>query len=157
MKLDTASIANVARGAGFVGRELHVATAVALASSGGLTHYHHTYGLPGTGDLRGLWAIDVDRWPGCADVDLYEPHTAAQAAQHLTDLTGGFGWSAVYRAGTWARHEAHAATESTKPLHRQPGTRAMTVNGALDLIDHNAAQIRRLRAKLHTAPRRGGS
>lgn len=132
MKLDTATIANVARGAGFVGPDLHVATALALASSGGLTHYRHVYGLAGCGDLRGLWAMDIDRLAVDPAVDLYDPHTAAETAYALTEGHDGFGWSATYRAGAHLPYLDHAAGQSSRELHTQPLTAPYDVHTTID-------------------------
>lgn len=156
MKLEPAAIANLARAAGFDGRALHVATAIALASSGGLTHYHQTAGLPGTGDWRGLWAVDVDRHPSVAGLDLWEPHTAAQAVYDLTTRLAGFDWSPVFVAGTWVPLEALCAGESSRATYDQPITTSNTIGARARMVDHLLDQCRRQRTMLANAPRGGG-
>lgn len=155
MRLEPATIAGVARAAGFDGRPLQVATALALASSGGNTEHHRLAGMPGTGDWRGLWAIDVDRWPRSADHDLWTPSGAAGAAYTLTQEHGGFGWSPQYRAGTWVHQMGVAATAATYhepgqvPTSPQPfGTWDRRIHALVDECAHQ-------RARLATAPRRG--
>lgn len=142
VRLDTATIANLARGAGFVHDDLHCATALALVSSGGQTHYQHAYGAPGCGDLRGLWALDVDRFPTWAGVDLYDPQQAARAAYELTSELGGFSWSAAWRAGAHVRHVPMAATEATRWTYTQPAPALAEVGPTFRHIDAVLATMR---------------
>lgn len=121
MKWGTPTIAHYAATAGFVRPQLHTATALALASSGGIDHYDHCVGLPGTGRYVGLWAIDSDRWPEYSPDTLKDPWLAARAAYELTQRCGGFGWSSVWAAGHERPHLAHAATAYTlEPFRERP-------------------------------------
>lgn len=114
MKLEPATIAHYASHAGFVGPDLHTATAIAWVGSGGLDHYDFSAGSPGVGRYVGLWAIDVCEWPDYAVDTLMAPQSAARAAHELTERVGSFAWSSVWRTGSerpWLDHAARAATE----------------------------------------------
>lgn len=156
MRLDAANIADLARDAGFLDRRLHVATAVALASSGGITHYRYDYGIAGAGRQEGLWAIDIDQHPGYADWPLHEPHTAAQAAYELTQHHDGFGWSPVYEAGSHAPYLAHAATEASKVFHAPTRADDRTPHAGTLHHDDILGRIRKMRADIVDRPRPGG-
>lgn len=86
-----AGVLDVTKRAGYPVAYRPVAVAVALTASGGDDQYHYE-ALPGPSvDARGLWAIDVVKWPQYASVDLYDPVVNAQAAIHL--VTGpGMRW-----------------------------------------------------------------
>jgi len=156
MKVETATIANIARSAGFTFHDLHVATALAVCASGGLTEYHHRCGPPGTGDLRGLWAIDVDRVPGYAHRDLHDPDTAARAARELTAVYDGFGWSAPFRAGAHFAHLEHARAESSRDLFTPTAAQPDTLAYRHGEIMSNLTTCADLRRRITGAPRPGG-
>lgn len=109
MRWEAPSIAAYAQGAGFGRPDLHTATAIALAGSGGIDHYDVAAGAPGTGRWVGLWALNVDEWPEFPIDQLLTPDGAAGAAYELTQRCAGFGWSAVWRNGyerPWVDHAA---------------------------------------------------
>lgn len=114
MKWGAPSIAQFARDAGFFPPDLHTATAIALAGSGGLDNYDMHAGIPGAGRYVGLWAINVVQWPDYTADELVVPARAAQAAHELTERLGGFGWSAVWRARNERRFLDVAASGSTR-------------------------------------------
>lgn len=114
MKWEAPSISRFASDAGFAGRDLHVATAIALACSGGVDTFDCRVGYPGTGRYVGLWGVNVDHWTDYEPGELAVPARAAQVAHELTQRVGGFGWSAAWRAGSDRRHYAAAATASTR-------------------------------------------
>lgn len=141
-------VARFARGAGFHTDAVTTATAVALASSGGVAHYDHAVGVPGAGHYVGLWAIDIDRWPEYADRDLHVPYQAAEAAYDLTERHGGWSWSAVHEAGHHLAYVAHAGTARTKELHAQAPAAPFTIHHTDDTIRHCGARLAQLRADL---------
>lgn len=114
MKWGAPSIAQFARDAGFAGPDLHTATAIALAGSGGIDSYDLHAGIPGAGRYVGLWAINVHEWPDYTRDELVVPARAARAAYELTKRCDGFGWSAVWRARTERRHLGVAAAASSR-------------------------------------------
>lgn len=103
MKWGPSSICQFARDAGFPWRVVAPAAAIALASSGGHDNYDMAAGIPGAGHWKGLWAIDIDRWPDYAALDLADPETAAQAAARLCLAVGSFRWSPAFCSGQY-RH-----------------------------------------------------
>lgn len=114
MKWDAPSIAQFGRDAGFAPPALHTATAIALAGTNGIDNYSMHVGIPGAGHYVGLYACNVDEWPEYTADELVVPSRAAEAAYELTQRVGGFGWSAVWRAGHDARHLDVAATASSR-------------------------------------------
>jgi Lysozyme like domain len=107
------SIAEFARRAGFYGDDVKIATAIALAASGGHDSYDVQAGVPGAGHWQGLWAIDTDLWPEHADLDLHVPQTNAKAAYQSTIMSNGYDWSAVYRNNVYRMFLDHAGTEAS--------------------------------------------
>lgn len=133
-------LSRFARAAGFVGNDVTTATALALATSGGIAEYDFHAGSPGVGHYVGLWGIDVDRWTQYAGVDLHVPHRAAEAAYDLTQASGGWGWSPVH--GTSHHHAAMAAARvsTSQELHHQtPST-----STGMALAGHRMAEAHRL-------------
>lgn len=157
MRLDTATIANLAREAGFWGDTLHTVTALAVASSGGNTHYRRTAGIPGTGEWRGLWAIDMDRLESARDYDLYDPTEAARCTRELVHEYAGFVWSPVYRAGSHLAWEPHAIAESARWGYRQPAHNETAIPAQLRGIAHASDVMGTLRATIVRAPRAEGN
>lgn len=93
--LSTTEIATVAHQAGFRGKDLQIATAVALAESRGRAGMN----AAGTEDSRGLWQINSVHF-GRFDADrLYEPGYNARAAWAVWRDAGGFGPWTTYRNG----------------------------------------------------------
>lgn len=122
MRWEAPSIARFATEAGFVRPDVHTATALALASSGGLDHYDLSAGIPGAGRWVGLWGLNVDEWPEYAADELTDPERAAQVAYELTQRCVGFGWSSSWRAGRerhWLDHviAAHGRDPFTETDH----------------------------------------
>jgi hypothetical protein len=112
--IDATALASLARGAGFYGDDLRTAVALALAATGGEPRYDVRAGMGGAGRWRGLWGINVDRYPRW-DVDtIGRPDVAARAAYDLTRTHGGFDWSDTYRAGLHVAHLADAGVAATR-------------------------------------------
>lgn len=122
MKWGARALTGIVRAAGFPADLEAEAVALALATSGGDDCYHYRPGMPGSGDLRGLWGVDVDRWPWCATHDLWTATGNAAAALDLTRAAGHFGWSPVAHTGFHRQALEHAATARTYPdLHQRAG------------------------------------
>jgi hypothetical protein len=136
VKLGGATIAQHARDAGFYGEAVPIATAIALGSSGGLTHYQHRAGMPGAGDWRGLWAINVDEHPHLAELELFDPIVNAWAAHELSMAGDGFGWHAAYRTGWYTGFVDHAGVEATRLPHQDQAVQPYTVHTATHRIRH---------------------
>jgi hypothetical protein len=143
VKLGAATIAQHARDAGFYGDAVPVATAIALSTSGGLTHHRHRAGIPGAGDWRGLWQINVDEHPDLVELDLYDPVMNAWAAHELTTSVGGFGWSAVYRNNWYSSFVDHARVEATREGHKDEATQPYTVHLAQHRITDTFDRLHR--------------
>lgn len=152
MKLSAETVAHYARGAGFAGEAVVTATAIALATSGGLTEYHAVAGLPGSGDWRGLWGVNVDEYPQYRDVQLLDPAVAAAVAQELTATPGGFAWAGAYRNGHYRQLVDLARARQWEPANREQVERPYTV----DVSIHRIEQARRvLHARHHGRPHHG--
>jgi Lysozyme like domain len=126
------------------------ATAVALATSGGIDQYVYQPGSPGVGRYVGLWGIDTDRWPDYADRTLQAPHVNAQTARELVEQYGGWGWSAAARAGTHLAHMAHAGTEASRIMATQSAHVDMGATGAGYPVQQTLATLARGRAMIRT-------
>ena len=155
MKLPAAHIANIARNAGVPELRVPTFTAVALASSGGLTHYEYCYPMAGVGHQKGLWALDVDTYPEYAATDLFDPHTAAEAAREITERTGGFDWNGAYRSGVWRRFHHHAEVEASRMPAAILGEPPYPVNATMDVYHDAMRQVRNATAQLSQLIGRG--
>src|SRR4051794_32076735 len=101
-KLTPAQVYNAARAGGFSPTAAIMATAVALAESGGnpAAHCHNCF--PGvTEDSRGLWQINVDAHPDMAGWNLYDPKTNARAAYSISSGGRSFGAWSTYTNGAY--------------------------------------------------------
>lgn len=127
MRWDAVEIARFARGAGFAGEAVTTATAVALATSGGVATFDHRVGFPGVGHYVGLWGIDVDRWPEYAGADLHVPHRAATAAHELVEATGGWAWAPVWGTSHFHAMRPHAGVTASQELHHQTPVQPFTL------------------------------
>lgn len=78
-----ARVAGFASVAGFTGRDLARATALALAVSGGDDGYAWRAGVPVVVDQRGLWGLDVAAHGELGYYDLYRPDVNAGRAYEL--------------------------------------------------------------------------
>jgi hypothetical protein len=105
--------------AGFDHDGIVTATALAIATSGGIDDYDYRPGLPGCGHYVGLWGVDTDRWPWLADRPLHDPRVAATAAYELWRDHDGWSWSPAWAAGHWQHYTQHAATEMTRTYAAQ--------------------------------------
>lgn len=93
--LNAGELAKLAHQAGFRGKDLETAVAVALAESGGRPKVN----AAGTEDSRGLWQINSVHF-GRFDADrLYEPGYNAKAAHAVWRDAGGFGPWTTYHNG----------------------------------------------------------
>jgi Lysozyme like domain len=125
------SIAKFARDGGFYGDDVKVATAIALAATGGHDHYDMRAGVPGSGHWMGLWAIDADEHPDLVARDLLDPYAAARAAKQLTDDADGFDWSPVWRNGSYRTLLEHAGVESGRePFTEHTAPHNLTSGGS---------------------------
>lgn len=148
MKLDAATIAQLARDAGFDRDDVVTATAVALATSGGLTHHERVSPYSAHNDAHGLWGLtpmlraDVD---GC---DWYDPTSSAVAVKKLHRIYDGWSWSPAYRSGAYEAFVPHAATEASRVMYRQPARNVSRVPSAIAQTDNERSRRRRLYANL---------
>lgn len=149
MRWDAHQIANVARAAGFDHADTVTATAVALATSGGLDHYDYSPGSPGSGRYVGLWGIDTDRWPWYRSRPLEVPAVSARTVWELCRDHRGWHWSPTYEAGSWQHFVDYAGTEATRTHDGQ------IVGAPVTLYDNRhryADTIARIRAERATLP-----
>ena len=119
MRLPASTIAQLAAAAGFSGNDLTVATAVALAESGGDPHAHPPAFT--NEDSRGLWQIYMLAHPEFAGADLYDPQINAAAAFRVYAAAGNsfYPWSA-WKNGSYKRYMA-SAQAATPPEVIDPG------------------------------------
>lgn len=144
MKWEAPSVSRFAADAGFVRPDLHTATSIALAATNGIDHYDVAVGIPGAGRYVGLWAINIDEWPEYDPRWLIVPENAARAAYDLTVRNSGFGWSAVWRAGTDRHYLDHAATAHTTEPFRELPSSHIRVRSAQTQIDALGQRLGRL-------------
>lgn len=124
-KLSDAQIAGYAKGAGFRGNEVAIATAIAIAESSGNTHAHNDTFVTGDNSY-GLWQINMIGGLGPArrahfklnkNEELFDPATNARVAYALYKARGNwFDWSA-YTNGKYLLHlvRGHAAAKVADP------------------------------------------
>lgn len=113
MTLTAAQIAVAARQGGFVGQDVTIATAIALAESGGNPDAHNV--IP-PDDSYGLWQINMFAGLGASrrnafglksNVELYDPNTNARIAHTIQQQSGWKAWS-TYTSGAYAKHLGEA-------------------------------------------------
>lgn len=113
MTLTAAQIAVAARQGGFVGQDVTIATAIALAESGGNPDAHNT--IP-PDDSYGLWQINMFAGLGASrrnqfglksNVELYDPVTNARIAHTVQQQSGWKAWS-TYTSGSYMKHLTEA-------------------------------------------------
>ena len=101
--LSASQILSYAQAAGFPGDDAIIATAIALAESGGNPEAHGDLTLPGSGSY-GLWQIYSKAHPeyGPDFTQLYDPQTNANAAFAIYSGRGGAftDWSTYNNADT---------------------------------------------------------
>lgn len=114
-RLSPAQIARVAKDAGFSGRALQIAVAVALGESGGNTHAHNP--VP-PDDSYGLWQINMIGSLGPArrrqfglssNSELFNPAVNARAAYAISSRGSDFTPWTVFRNRTYLMHMSRAA------------------------------------------------
>lgn len=155
MNVDLPTICELARTVGWYGDDVATVAALAWAATGGDTAYRFRYGLPGTGDLRGLWAVDVDRWPSPDDDRLHDASVAAKRVRELTAACGGFSWAHPWRTGRYVAALPAARTAATQTLHRPKLAAPTPAAYAFDDIATVRRRVAPNRARL-AAPRRTG-
>ena len=135
MNWTVARVAGFAADAGFRGDALVEAVAVAWATSGGNDQWSYRQDPGPQTDQRGLWGIDVVKYPRDAALDLLRPQVAAQAAfTEYVMADGSWEWSATWRAGitpdVWA--VARSAAEHPSRVQSATNPRSQLGSGTLD-------------------------
>jgi hypothetical protein len=103
--LSPAQIFEHAIQAGFNTNTAVIATAVALAESGGNPNARcHNCVTGVTEDSRGLWQINVDAHPQYASWNLYDPQTNALAAFQVSNGGKNFAPWSTYTSGAYKAH-----------------------------------------------------
>jgi hypothetical protein len=121
-KLSPEEIARYAQDAGFEGRDLTVAVAIAIAESGGRTEAHNDKGLD---DSYGLWQINMYKELGPArrdqfgldeNRDLVNPETNAEAAFEISGRGQSFQPWTTYTGGAYKQYldEAEKAAKAVR-------------------------------------------
>jgi hypothetical protein len=125
--LGLTDIANHAFAAGFSTAAydgVGIATAIALAESGGNTDAHHVAGPPKQRipeDSRGLWQINVLAHPEFASQNLYDPAVNAKAALAVYKKQGWNAWSTFNGVKYFAYLPLTSAVASTLNVKTLPG------------------------------------
>jgi Lysozyme like domain len=122
MRWDDPSIAGFARQAGWAGGDVALATAIALAASGGDDAYEDAP-LWGAGQhYVGLWGVDITANPQYDASLMRNPVYSAEAAHTLWLASGRrWDWSPVYRSGAYRHFAAEAAFATTQASPSQSG------------------------------------
>lgn len=138
MAASAGDLATAAARAGFRGKDLAVAVAVALAESRGDTRAHH---VTGREDSRGAWQINIKAWPEFATANLYDLDTNAKAAFSIWQRKGWGPWS-THNSGAWLLFwpVAQMAAESNvvKRLNSDPGSVAGDLANVGDAVTGGA-------------------
>jgi hypothetical protein len=142
VRWDAHELARVAEHAGFSGDDVRTAVAVALTTSGGIDHFRYRPGSPGSGDYRGLWGIDVDRFPHYHHVELDVPRLNAHVARALCRDHDGWHWSPWWQAGRWTAYVDHAGAARTRTYDGQQVSVPVTVNHTASRIADTLHRIR---------------
>jgi hypothetical protein len=96
------TVARFCRSAEWAGEELVLATAFALAASGGDDAYHHVTHPGPLVDQRGLFALEASEWVLDPGINLFHPQHNADAARATWVVEGeSWAWHPIYRARGW--------------------------------------------------------
>jgi hypothetical protein len=135
MKLSASAIAGYAKNAGVSGGNIAIATAIALAESGGETTATN-HNSNGSTDY-GLWQINSVHSDVLSGHDWADP--AQNAGMMFAVSSGGQNWNpwSVYKSGAYMTHMAESQSAT-------PDTNAQQANlgGTLDSIQEFANMIR---------------
>lgn len=146
--LSPAQIAGYAQAAGFAGGEIAVATAIAMAESGGNPRAHNSNAATGDNSY-GLWQINMLgkleaprrlAFGITSNEQLFDPMTNAKAAKHVRMTQGWTAWS-VYGGQAFRSALPEATRAANAPV--PPGDAQFTKNPLTDILDP-AAQLERL-------------
>jgi len=121
------SIASLAAGAGFTGSQVAIATAIALAESGG-----NPDSVGDNGTSFGLWQIHVPAHPEFKGVNLFDPATNAHAAYTVYQHQGWGAWSTYNGAAYFKALPAAQAAAGGATLASVPFDPAGTARNLLD-------------------------
>lgn len=138
--LSRTELATLARGAGFTGKDVDIAVAVALAESGGNPRAHN----PNPPDNSyGLWQInmlgrlgpDRRRRLGISSNDaLFDPATNARAAFMIWKGSGWNAWT-TYTRGTYKKHMATSPNSESSSAAPSTGGGLNPVLGIPDALN----------------------
>lgn len=126
--LTDSQIAGAAKSAGFSGKALAVAVAVALAESGGRSDAHNK--IP-PDDSYGLWQINMLGSMGPArrkqfglssNAQLFDPATNAKAAYAISSKGTNFRPWTTYSSGSYLRYMSRANKAAGNPSASVPGS-----------------------------------
>lgn len=111
----------LAMDAGFTGKDVDIAAAVAVAESGGRSH---AYNPVGKDDSYGLWQINMKgklgperrkRFGIAKNSDLFDPGINARAAKTIKDESGWDAWT-TYKNGKYLKYvDGKSSTPESKP------------------------------------------
>lgn len=134
--LTPAQIAQVAASAGFKGKALVAAVAVALAESGGRTDVVNVNDDPWRSRDRGLWQIN-DHWhPEVGDTGAFLPASAASATYRISKA--GSDWS---QWSTWKNGAAQAQMSRARLGVAQAGITTTTTTQNVGFDDINPGDV----------------
>lgn len=104
------NIATVAKNAGFSGKDLITAVAVALAeSNGNAMAVGDTNLAPSNGPSYGLWQINIAKHAEFQGENLFDPQTNANGAYSIWQQAGGWGPWSTFTKGKYLLHLPAAA------------------------------------------------
>lgn len=137
--LSTGTISGLAASAGFTGNDINIATAVAMAESGGNPDAHNT---KPPDDSYGLWQINMlgslgptrrNQFHIANNARLFDPQTNANAAYKVFTSSGWQAWT-TYKTGAY---KSFLDTTSTLTDLKDKLTPNFDIAGAIDSVGKN--------------------
>lgn len=145
-KLSQSEIEGYAADAGFTGNDIHIASAVAMAESGGNTNDHNT--TP-PDNSYGLWQINMLGTLGpsrrkqfgiSSNDQLFDPRINAQAAHSVWKDSGWSAWTTYTttdKKRTYQRFMAGSSSASDSSTSSGDGSNSSGITGAITNIGEN--------------------
>lgn len=131
MQLTDEQVAWVVLRVGWRGDDAVVALALALATSGGNTGYGAGTAAEPASHHRGLWGIDLDRYPGVRKFDLADPMVSGVVAIQLWHATDHrWDWSQAWTGQGYVEFLGRARAAVAVPSRTAPIGDLPPVNSA---------------------------
>jgi hypothetical protein len=147
-KLSADEIRGFAKGAGFSGKDLDIAVAVAFAESGGNPRSHNgtppdnSYGLMQINMLGGMGPERRAKFNLKSNEDLYDPATNMRVARGIFKGSGWKAWT-TYTRGTYKKYMSDTGDAATEGVTTSTATATPSnpINGIGDSINAFGATL----------------